>query len=239
MSFLEHLEELRWAIIWIIVVTSAATVAGWYLANRIILFLSNDLAKILTGIYGPGTTYSLHVFEVSEAFVTKFKVALLVGFLIALPFNIYKVWQFVSPGLFRREKRTAGPLVLLSIVLFYVGVAFGYLTMVKMTVRFLFSVKPPSVVATVRLGSYISFITKFCLTFGLVFQEPLIMAVLAWLRVLPSRVLRQGWRYAIVLILIVAAVLTPPDVFTMFLMGVPMLFLYELGIILGRMRFKK
>jgi sec-independent protein translocase protein TatC len=234
MSFLEHLEELRWAIIWIIVATSAATVAGWYLANRIILFLSNDLARILTGVYGPGTTYNLHVFEVSEAFVTKFKVALLVGFLIALPFNIYKVWQFISPGLFRREKRTAGPLVLLSIVLFYTGVVFGYLTMVKMTVRFLFSVKPPTVVATVRLGSYVSFVTKFCLTFGLVFQEPLVMAVLAWLRVLPSRVLRQGWRYAIVLILIIAAVLTPPDVVSQVMMAVPMLLLYWLGYVLAK-----
>ncbi len=239
MAFLEHLEELRWTIIWILLATVAASVVGWYLTDDIIGLLSDDLGKILTKIYGPGIKYNLHVFEVSEAFTTKFKVALLVGFLVALPFNIYKVWQFVSPGLFAREKRTTGPLVLLSIILFYAGVAFAYLVMVKMTITFLFGVKPPSVVATVRLGSYISFVAKFCLTFGLVFQEPLVMAVLAWLGVLPSRVLKEGWRYAIVVILIIAAILTPPDVVSQTMMAVPMLLLYWLGYILAKAFEKK
>jgi len=234
MTFLEHLEDLRWTVVWIIGATVAASVAAWYFTDEIIGFLSGDLTRVVSGAAGPGTALALHVFDVSEAFTTRLKVALLVGFLAALPLSIYKVWQFVSPGLFGRERRAAGPLVLLSIVLFYIGVVFAYLVMVRVTVAFLFKMKPAEIVATVRLGSYVSFVAKFCLTFGLVFQMPLVMAVLAWLGVIPSRVIRAGWRYAVVGILIVAAVLTPPDVVSQTMMAVPMLLLYWLGYALAR-----
>jgi sec-independent protein translocase protein TatC len=234
MSFLEHLEELRWTVIWIIVATVAASAAGWYFADRLIVLLSNDLAAIISRIYGPSAVFNLHVFEVSEAFVVKFKVALLVGLLAALPFSIYKVWQFVSPGLFTKEKRIVGPLVALSVALFYAGVAFAYLVMVRLTVAFLFKMKPPSVVPTVRLGSYVSFVTKFCLAFGLVFQLPLVMALLAWLGIVPSSSIKHWWRYSVVGILIIAALLTPPDVVSQTLMAVPMLLLYWVGYLLAR-----
>ncbi|MFZ1947391.1 MAG: twin-arginine translocase subunit TatC, partial [bacterium] len=146
----------------------------------------------------------------------------------------YKVWQFVSPGLFAKEKRIVGPLVALSVALFYAGVAFAYLVMVRLTVAFLFKLKPPSVVPTVRLGSYVSFVTKFCVSFGLVFQVPLVMALLAWLGIVPSSAMKQWWRYSVVGILIIAAVLTPPDVVSQTLMAVPMLFLYWMGYLLAR-----
>jgi sec-independent protein translocase protein TatC len=234
MTFLEHLEELRWTLIWILVFTTAASIAAWYFTSEIIGLLGGDLSRILTGVYGPGKGYDLHVFEVSEALNTRIKVALLIGFLASLPFSIYKVWQFVSPGLFAKERKTTGPLIVLSILLFYAGVVFAYFVMVRVTVAFLFRMKPASVVTTVRLGSYISFVAKFCLTFGLVFQMPLVMAVLAWLGILPSRIVRAGWRYAVVGILIVAAILTPPDVVSQTVMAVPMLLLYALGYILAR-----
>jgi len=234
MTFLEHLEDLRWTVIWIIAVTAAASLAAWYFTDQIIGLLGGDLARILTRIYGTGTGYDLHVFEVSEAFTTRVKVALLAGFLGSLPFIIYKVWQFVSPGLFVRERRVTGPLIVLSILLFYAGVVFAYFVMVRITVAFLFRMKPTSVVATVRLGSYISFVAKFCLTFGLVFQMPLVMAVLSWLGVVPSRIIKAGWRYAVVGILIVAAMLTPPDVVSQTMMAIPMLLLYWLGYALAK-----
>jgi len=176
MAFLEHLEELRWTLVWIAAAIALGTGVAWYFSSDMLAFLSTDLNKILETALGAGQTFDLHVFEVGEAFTTRLKVALLMGFLLALPFNISKVWQFVSPGLFKREKRMAGPLVLLSIVLFYCGVLFAYLIMVKLTVAFLFRLKPPEVVATIRIGSYVSFVTKFCVTFGLLFQLPLVQA---------------------------------------------------------------
>jgi sec-independent protein translocase protein TatC len=234
MSFLEHLEELRWTVVWIILATVAASVGGWYVADEVITYLSDDLSRILARATGTAARYDLHVFEVSEAFTVKFKVALLLGLMVALPLAIYKVWQFVSPGLFSREKRAVGPLIVLSILLFYAGVAFAYFVMVRITVAFLFKLTPPSVVATVRLGSYVGFVTKFCVTFGLVFQTPLVMALLAWVGIVPSRAIKQWWRYAVVGILIAAAVLTPPDVVSQTLMAVPMLLLYWVGYLLAR-----
>jgi sec-independent protein translocase protein TatC len=234
MSFLEHLEELRWTIVWIVVATLIGTAVSWYFANDVLEILSRDLDKVLTRVVGPNQSYQLHMFEVAEAFTTKLKIAFLMGFLLALPLNVYKVWQFISPGLFARERRTAGPLVIMSIVLFYCGAAFAYLLMVKLSLAFLFKMKPPSVIATVRMGSYVSFVSKFVITFGLVFQLPLVLAVLSWMGILPSRVLKRGWRYAVVIVLIMAAVLTPPDVVSQILMAVPMLALYWIGYIMAR-----
>jgi sec-independent protein translocase protein TatC len=234
MTFLEHLEELRWTIIWIIVATLAGTAVAWYYSEEVIELLSGDLARILERAIGSDYTYRLHVFEVAEAFTTKLKVSFLIGFLLALPFNIYKIWRFVSPGLCAGERRRVGPLVALSIALFYAGVCFAYLIMVKLSVAFLFRLKPPSVIPTVRMGSYVSFVTKFCITFGLVFQVPLILAVVARLGLVSVATIRKGWRYAFVGVLLLSAVLTPPDLISQVLMAVPVLLLYWLGYLLAR-----
>jgi sec-independent protein translocase protein TatC len=234
MTFLEHLEELRWTIIWLVIATVAGTAVAWHFSDMLLGILSDDLAGVLQKVLGPGESYRLHVFEVSEAFTTRLKISLLVGFLLALPFNTYKVWQFVSPGLFRREKRLITPLIFLSIALFYCGVLFAYPFMVKLSVGFLFRLKPPSVETTVRLGSYVSFVTKFCITFGLVFQVPLVMALLTWLGLVSSNTLKKGWRYAFVGVMVLAAVLTPPDVISQILMAVPVLALYWFGYLLAR-----
>jgi len=234
MAFLEHLEELRWTLVWIAVATALGTGVAWFFSSDMLAFLSTDLNKILETALGVGQTFDLHVFEVGEAFTTRLKVALLMGLLIALPFNIFKVWQFVSPGLFKREKRMAGPLVLLSIVLFYCGVLFAYLIMVKLTVAFLFRLKPPEVVATIRIGSYVSFVTKFCVTFGLVFQLPLVQAVLSWTGLVSTETLRRGWRFALVGVLVLSALLTPPDIISQVLLTVPVLGLYWVGILLAK-----
>jgi sec-independent protein translocase protein TatC len=234
MTFLQHLEELRWTVVWVVVATLVGMGVAWYFSEDVLEILSNDLAEVLRNVVGPGQDYDLHVFEVAEAFTTKLKIALLIGFLLALPFNTYKVWQFVSPGLFAREKKMAGPLVLLSILLFYCGVLFAYPLMVKLSVAFLFRLKPPSVVATVRMGSYVSFVTKFCVTFGLVFQVPLVMAVLSWMGIVSSATLKKGWRYALVGVLVTSAVLTPPDVISQLLMTLPVLVLYWVGYLLAR-----
>jgi sec-independent protein translocase protein TatC len=234
MPFLEHLEELRWTLVWMAVATALGTAVAWYFSSDLLAFLSADLNRILEAALGAGQTFDLHVFEVAEAFTTRLKVALLMGFLLALPFNIFKIWQFVSPGLFKREKRMAGPLVLLSIVLFYCGVLFAYLVMVKLTVAFLFRLKPPEVVATIRIGSYVSFVTKFCLTFGLVFQLPLVQAVLSWMGVVSTATLMRAWRFALVGVLVISALLTPPDIISQVLLTVPVIGLYWVGVMLAK-----
>ena len=233
MSFLGHLEELRWTVIWIAVATIAGMGVVWHYSDAVINLLSTDLGKIVKEAIGGNGNYGLHVFEVSEAFTTKIKISLLIGFLLALPFNIFKAWQFLSPGLLRGERRLLSPLIMLSTVLFYAGVAFAYFVMVKLSVAFLFRLKPPTVDTTVRMGSYVTFVSKFCLTFGLVFQVPLVLALLSLLGVVTPQQIKGTWRYAIVVIVILSAFLTPPDVISQLLMAVPVISLYWLGYFLA------
>ncbi len=233
MSFLEHLEELRWTVIYIAIATVAGMGLVWHFSDRVIDLLSTDLERTVESAIGAGGNYRLHVFEVSEAFMTKVKISLLLGFLLALPFNVYKIWQFLSPGLLKDERKLLSPLIVLSTALFYAGVAFAYLIMVKLSVAFLFKLKPATVDTTVRMGSYITFVTKFCLTFGLVFQVPLLLALLSLLGVVTPRQIRATWRYAIVVIVILSAFLTPPDVLSQLLMAGPVLLLYWLGYFLA------
>jgi sec-independent protein translocase protein TatC len=233
MSFLEHLEELRWTVIWVAIATVAGMAVVWHFSDRVIDLLSTDLENIVRGAIGEGGDYRLHVFEVSEAFITKIKISLLLGFLLALPFNVFKVWRFLSPGLLKGERKLLSPLIVLSTSLFYAGVAFAYLVMVKLSVAFLFRLKPATVDTTVRMGSYVTFVTKFCLTFGLVFQVPLVLAILSLVGVVKPEQIRASWRYAIVIIIILSAFLTPPDVLSQILMAVPVLFLYWLGYFLA------
>ena len=234
MAFLDHLEELRWALIWIVIATAVGTGVAWFLSGDVLAFLSRDLNALLGTAIGTEQAFDLHVFEVAEAFTTRLKVSLLIGFLIALPLNIFKAWQFVSPGLFAREKRMASPLALLSIVLFYCGVLFAYLIMVKLTVAFLFRLKPPEVVATIRMGTYVSFVTKFCITFGLVFQLPLVLAILSRVGLVSTETLKRGWRFALVGVLVISALLTPPDIISQILLTVPVLGLYWVGYLLAK-----
>jgi sec-independent protein translocase protein TatC len=233
MSFLEHLEELRWTVIWVVIATVAGMAVVWHFSDRVIDLLSTDLQQVVEAAIGDGGNYRLHVFEVSEAFITKIKISLLLGFLLALPFNVFKIWQFLSPGLLKGERQLLSPLIALSTVLFYSGVAFAYLVMVKLSVAFLFRLKPPTVDTTVRMGSYVTFVTKFCLTFGLVFQVPLVLAILSLLGVVTPKQIASTWRYAIVVIVIMSAFLTPPDVISQVIMAVPVLFLYWLGYFLA------
>jgi sec-independent protein translocase protein TatC len=233
MSFLEHLEELRWTVIWIAVATVVGMGVVWHFSDQVIDMLGDDLTQIVQKALGEGKEYRLHVFEVSEAFTTKIKISLLLGFLLALPFNLYKIWQFLSPGLLRGERRLLSPLIVLSTVLFYAGVVFAYMVMVKLSVAFLFKLKPPSVEPTVRMGSYVTFVSKFCITFGLVFQVPLVLALLSMLGVITPQTIKGTWRYAVVIVVIISAFLTPPDVLSQLLMAIPVLLLYLLGYFLA------
>ncbi len=232
MTFLEHLAELRKTVIWILVLVSLGAIVVWHFSDGIIEYLSKDLEKMVSRV-SRGEAVRLHIFDVSEAFTTRIKISILMGFLLTLPVTVYKVWQFISPGLFAHERHIARSTVVLSVLLFYAGVVFAYLIMVRWTVVFLFRFKPETVLATIRLNAYVSFVIKFCLTFGLVFQEPLVVALMATAGLVKASTLRRIWAHVVVAILIVAAIITPPDVVSQILVALPMIALYWFGYFLA------
>jgi sec-independent protein translocase protein TatC len=167
--------------------------------------------------------------------MTDIKISFLVGLIVSAPYILHQAWAFVAPGLSRSERARVWPLVLFSSVLFFLGVAFAYYAVLPLALRFMLGFATPNLLPLFSYSRYISFVTSILLSFGVIFQLPLGIFFLAHLGLVTYEGLRRQRKYAILLIFVVAAVLTPPDVFSQVLMAVPMLALYEVSIWLTRL----
>ena len=228
MSFFQHLEELRTTLVRMLLVAAVAATAGWFVSER------------LLGLLVPAQLGQVHFFNPTEGFMIRFKVSLAVGLLAAMPFLLLQVWSFVAPGLFHHERRFVLPVLLASTALFYLGLAFAYAFVVPRMVSFFLSFSAASLQPIINVTQYFAFVTKFCLAFGLVFQIPVVIVLLAWLGLVTPRQLWSQWRYGVVIIFIVAALLTPPDAVSQLMMAIPMVVLYigaiGLAFLVGRRR---
>ena len=173
--------------------------------------------------------------QVAAPFFTPMKLAFCVALMLAMPWLLYQLWAFVAPGLYKREKRLALPLLASALALFYAGCAFAYFLVLPAVFGFLNKVTPAGVAMMTDISAYLDFVLVIFLAFGVSFELPValvILVLLGW--VTPAQ--RREWRgYAIVGIFIVAAILTPPDVVSQLLLALPMIALYELGILAARM----
>lgn len=167
-------------------------------------------------------------------FFVPMKVTLLVAFVIALPVVLYQAWAFVAPGLYAHEKRLALPMVLGSSLLFLAGMAFCYFFVFNMVFRFIAEFAPKSITPAPDIEQYLSFVMTMFLAFGLTFEVPVIVLVLVKMGVVNIAKLKEVRSYVIVFAFVVAAVVTPPDVVSQFMLALPMCLLYELGVFLAR-----
>jgi sec-independent protein translocase protein TatC len=195
--------------------------------------------QIQSGVQACGVLFSLprslQVIHPTEAIFTLLKLILMVGLLISAPFVIHQIWLFVIPALFQNEKKYIGYGVLSGTLLFYTGAAFAYFVVFPFAVRFLKSIGEPFILAQYTLANYVSFMLFFVIGFGLAFELPLVLLVLAKLGIVTADFLRSKWKYATIIILAAAAIITPtPDPYTMMTLAVPMMLLYELSIWLIR-----
>jgi sec-independent protein translocase protein TatC len=170
--------------------------------------------------------------------MVRLKLSFIVGALISFPFALFKAWAFVSPGLFSREKRIIIPMIAPSAILFYTGALFAYWVMVPIVLGFLLRFGTDTLEPLISVTKYFEFVARICFAFGLVFQLPLAIIFLTWVGVVSPRTLLRQWRYAIVIIFIAGAVLTPPDPASQLLMAIPLVFLF-LGSVLLSMIFEK
>lgn len=171
---------------------------------------------------------------IASSFLVPFKTTLFVSLFLAMPVIIYQAWQFVAPGLYRREKRFAIPLVFSSIVLFYAGVAFAYFIVFKLVFGFFFSVAPGGVVNNPDIEQYLSFVLRLVFAFGLAFEVPIATFMLVWSRLVSLQTLGKIRPYVFLGAFVAGMFLTPPDVFSQTLLAVPIYLLYETGLILAR-----
>lgn len=169
--------------------------------------------------------------QVASPFFAPMKLAFFVALMAAMPWLLYQAWAFVAPGLYKREKRLALPLLSSALLLFYAGCAFAYFLVLPMVFGFLARVTPDGVAMMTDISSYLDFVLVLFLAFGLAFELPVALVILALLGWVTPAQLREGRGYAVVGIFIVAAVLTPPDVVSQLMLAIPMCLLYEAGII--------
>jgi len=222
MPFLEHLEELRKRLIRSLAAVVVCSIAAFVFSDEIIQFIQIPLRGV-----------PLHNWQVTGVFTAYFKVSLIAGIIVALPYVFLQLWGFISPGLYAHEKSRVVPIVIASTLLFLVGGGFCFWVVLPLALDFLIHFGEGRFINYITVGSYISFAGFLVLAFGLVFQLPVVAFFLGKFGIITSNFLAKGRRYAIVIILIVAGVLTPsPDIFTQLLMAVPLYILYEISIII-------
>jgi sec-independent protein translocase protein TatC len=227
-SFLSHLIELRERLLKAVAAVLLVLLALVPLANKLYGWLALPLIKHLPQ---GGTMIAT---EIASPFLTPIKLAFFVAVFIAMPFILYQLWAFVAPGLYRHEKKLALPILLSAMVLFYIGCAFAYFLVLPAVFAFMTGIAPAGVAVMPDIGRYLDFVLVLFLAFGLCFEVPVVLIILVSLGVVTPQQLAKSRPYAVVGAFIVAAVLTPPDVFSQMMLAIPMCVLYEIGIIAAR-----
>jgi sec-independent protein translocase protein TatC len=227
-----HLLELRSRLIKAIVAVLVVLVALVPFANHLYALLAEPLvARLPQGAHLIAT-------EVASPFITPLKLAFYAALFIAMPVVLYQLWAFVSPGLYKHEKRLARPLLIAALVLFYIGCAFAYFLVLPAAFRFLTAVTPQGVEMMTDITHYLDFVMLMFFAFGLCFEVPVAVVILAAVGIVDLDKLRKGRRYAMVGAFAIAAVVTPPDITSMIMLAIPMCLLYELGVLAVRWLLK-
>ena len=233
LPFTTHLEELRRRLIYAVVAIVLGAIIAFLFAKQLFYFLAQPLVKIL-----PANQPMIFT-ALTEAFFTYFKVALLAGFFLASPVVFYQLWKFIAPGLYEHEKKFVIPFVISATVFFILGGAFAYYIVFPFGFKFFLGFSTDYLKLLPKMNEYFSLSLKLIFAFGIVFEMPVITFFLAKMGVVNGEMLSSKRRYAIVLVFVVAALLTPPDVGTQLLMAGPLILLYEVSVWVARIFGRK
>lgn len=231
MPFLDHLEELRWRIIYALIAVVICTGIGFLLVTHFDV-LGILIAPVKPFLHGSKLKY----LAPTDPFFITLKLAIAVGLVMASPIVIYQVWAFLSPALLPAERKVIVPALYMGLVLFAVGVLMAYKVMLPMTFSFTMGFQTESLEQSLVIDSYMEIVTRILLAFGGVFELPVVILILSSMGLVTPEFLASKRRHAIVIITVVSSVLTPGDVITLTLMMmVPLILLYEFSIFLSRL----
>jgi len=223
-----HIAELRKRLAYSIGALFVAFFVAFYFYEPILEWMTLPLKEVL-----PDDSYMIAT-GVPEVFFTAVKVSLFSGFLLALPFILYQFWLFIAPGLYEHEKRYVWPFVFFASGMFFLGAAFAYYIVVPYGFAFLVNFAEQIVTVAPKINEYVGFFTKIMIGFGIAFELPVITLFLALLGLVDDHTLKSFFKYAIILIFVLAALLTPPDVVTQLLMAIPLIILYGVSILIAK-----
>ena len=226
----QHLLELRRRMLLSLLVIGVVFIGLVWFANDIYHYVSEPLRTHLP----EGST--MIATEVASPFLAPFKLTLVLSFFMAIPYVLHQVWAFIAPGLYSREKRLAIPLLLASVVLFYLGMAFAYYVVFPLIFAFFTSVGPESVTVMTDINRYLEFILKLFFAFGLAFEIPVATVLMVWSGITTVKRLKAKRPYIVVGCFVMGMLLTPPDVISQSLLAIPMWLLFEAGIVFSKLK---
>jgi sec-independent protein translocase protein TatC len=227
-TLLSHLIELRTRLIRVSIAVVGMFVILLPFSQKIFTVVSKPLVDVLPG-------QKMIATAVASPLLTPFKLTFFVALFVAMPVVLYQLWAFVAPGLYKREKRFAFPLLGSSIILFYAGIAFAYFVVFELVFGFFASVTPQSVEMMTDIAAYLDFITKIFLAFGLAFEVPVATVLVVWTGLTTPQKLGKARPYVFLMAFVIGMFLTPPDVISQTLLAVPVYLLYELGILMSKL----
>lgn len=234
MSLTEHLIELRKRLTNSLIAVGVGFFACYYFKDHLFAIISKPLTEAL-----PKGSYLIYT-GLTQAFFTYMKIAIFASLILTSPFIMYQIWKFIAPALLPNEKKLVVPFVLSSTLLFLGGVLFGYFVVLPPAFTFFVSFNNDYLRAMISFGDYLSLFMRFLLGFGISFELPVVIFFLARLRIVNDKMLSKNRKYAILLIFVAAAVLTPsPDALSQILMAMPLMFLYEVSIFVAKFASRK
>lgn len=228
MPLIEHLSELRDRLLRSIFAVLLVFAGLFYFSNDIYTIVSEPLRRLL-----PAGS-SMIATEVASPFLAPFKLTLIISVFIAIPYILHQAWAFISPGMYRHEKRIALPVLLSSIVLFYSGIAFAYFVVFPLIFGFFTRVAPAGVQVMTDINAYLDFVLKLFFAFGIAFEIPVATVLAIWAGITTPEALVSKRPYVIVTCFVVGMLLTPPDIFSQTMLAVPVWLLFEAGVFFGR-----
>lgn len=227
-SFSDHLLELRSRLIKVIILFGILVIGGIPFAGEIYSFVSAPLINLL-----PDGS-SMIATEVASPFMAPIKLVVYVAILFSMPWLFYQTWMFISPGLYKNEKKFTAPLMLSTIVLFFSGVGFAFFVVCPIIFKFFISMAPDSIQVMTDISQYLSFIFKLVFAFGIAFEIPIATILLINNGITSKASLIKARPYLIILFLIIGMLLTPPDIFSQLFLAIPMWILFEIGIFFAK-----
>ncbi|MCG8702308.1 MAG: twin-arginine translocase subunit TatC [Bacteroidales bacterium] len=244
MTFLEHLEELRWHLIRSAIAIFVFASVGFIFKSILfdVIFMGPSDSEFITNrllckinICINQASVPIQNFMMTGQFMSHIKISLIAGIVIAFPYIVFELWRFISPALHNNEKKMARGAILVIWLLFILGIAFGYFIVCPLSINFLINYQvSEQVVNNPKLMSYISLVASISLASGILFQLPVVVLFLSKIGLVTPKFLKKYRKHALVVILILSAIITPPDIYSQILVSIPILVLYEISISISK-----
>jgi len=230
MTVVEHLDEFRSRFLKVFALFVICTGVAFYFSDYIIYFINKPFLD---------TGNKLNIFKLTGGFMIRLKSSAGVAILVAVPYLLFQAWRFIAPAIGTTERAFSRISIITSVLLFYSGVAFVFFLMIPFTIEILLGFISTDMLSTIGADDYLSFIFLFCLLMGVLFETPIIILILTKLGIITPHLLITKRKYAIVIIWIIAALVSPPDIISQILCGIPLMFLYEISIVISRITMKR